>query len=657
MNRKTVAHLVCAADFVLSVGRVGADVFYAAPDGQGAGSSWADAADLKTAYDAAAQAGGGEVWLKKGTHILAETVALASGVVVRGGFVGTETSADESDPEANVTMISGDALQDDVWYPDATTTSSKFVSLYDGEGGLVAVNPNQANLYWSAGAADSAKTADNLAHGFTNAIAAVSGAAFHGLTFASFQNAAVSVTHDVFESYLFSNCRFVACNNRRSTLASLYLSGTKGVVSNCTFEGCCRAVSFLGGTNTLSRCTVRKCYAGSSISELRNACVTTSGKAVLTTFTDCLFEWNYGDNTSSYSTALDIRIDATASTGGRANLTHCVFRNGRMKGNVYAPLVHASGALRISHCIFTNNVNTMSGQQGAGALTSGSDVLMSGCYIADNIVTNSSGNYATGALSFPGGQYDVQVSDTTIERNTVIVNGSGPCGTLLTGSLHLKCVFANCVVADNVVAATASGSGRAADFCNNQASCNNSHTVFFNSILSGSGPSGQPFFSAVAGAVPRLCVVNSAFANYPAQTIGSDVATLELDNAVTNALGEFVVPDGVAPLLRPKAVIGPDGVPARGVRPGSPYAKSARPFWVGGGFWWYPDSPSPNSTVTKATHYNFNISRSNAAGKNYGYVDFSAPLPNDAIGRARDRSGFPLGPLQIESPATVFYIR
>ena len=293
---------------------------------------------------------------------------LASGVVVRGGFAGTETSADAADPDANFTLVSGDALGDDMWRPENTTSSKNYVSIY-GEGGrLVEINPGQRHLYWSAGDSNNSYTpyaVDNLSVGFTNG-AAVTGAAFHGLAFASFRNAAVHVQNGTFDDYLFEGCRFVACNVSRSNLAPIYLNAARGVVSNCTFEGCNRALSFNGGTNRLSRCTVRKCYPGGSSSHLRNACVTVSGSAAVFSAEDSLFELNYGDNNQSYNSALDMRLAPAASSGASSRLTRCVFRNGRMKGNVYAPLVHSDGFLLVSRCVFTNNVNSFSGQQAAG---------------------------------------------------------------------------------------------------------------------------------------------------------------------------------------------------------------------------------------------------------------------------------------------------
>jgi len=85
-----------------------------APDGKG----WASAfTTLQPAIDAAAQQGGGEVWVAKGTYKPTNgtdrnvSIALKSGVAVYGGFAGTETQRAARDWERNATILSGDIGQ------------------------------------------------------------------------------------------------------------------------------------------------------------------------------------------------------------------------------------------------------------------------------------------------------------------------------------------------------------------------------------------------------------------------------------------------------------------------------------------------------------------------------------------------------------------
>jgi uncharacterized repeat protein (TIGR01451 family) len=92
--------------------------YYVTPGGSGDCTSWADACDLQTALTAARS--GDEIWAAAGTYMptsdptdRAATFQLQDGVAVYGGFAGAETSRDERDPVANLTILSGDLNGDD----------------------------------------------------------------------------------------------------------------------------------------------------------------------------------------------------------------------------------------------------------------------------------------------------------------------------------------------------------------------------------------------------------------------------------------------------------------------------------------------------------------------------------------------------------------
>ena len=96
-------------------------VRYAAPSPVGSGdcSTWADACSLQTALAVALP--GDEVWVKAGVHTptsdpanTSAAFSLKNAVVVYGGFAGTETSLDQRDWQANLTILSGDIDGNDV---------------------------------------------------------------------------------------------------------------------------------------------------------------------------------------------------------------------------------------------------------------------------------------------------------------------------------------------------------------------------------------------------------------------------------------------------------------------------------------------------------------------------------------------------------------
>ena len=82
-----------------------------AEGGAGDGSSWANAyTSIADAIAAVAEAGGGEVWVKQGTHTFAQGTgfSLRSGVTVLGGFKGEDGTDDAvRDPAEYVTTLAG----------------------------------------------------------------------------------------------------------------------------------------------------------------------------------------------------------------------------------------------------------------------------------------------------------------------------------------------------------------------------------------------------------------------------------------------------------------------------------------------------------------------------------------------------------------------
>ena len=94
-----------------------------------------------------------EIWIKRGRYWATGVnnkdhySFLPSEVTLRGGFAGTETSADEADPVANRTYLNGDRGNDSVWRPNGDSTRD--VRVWIDESTVREPNPDGADKYWT----------------------------------------------------------------------------------------------------------------------------------------------------------------------------------------------------------------------------------------------------------------------------------------------------------------------------------------------------------------------------------------------------------------------------------------------------------------------------------------------------------------------------
>lgn len=115
-------------------------IWYIKPDGDVAaqGDSWANATTLQRAL---ADAGAGDqLWLQRGTYLPGiedphASFVINKAVTLLGGFAGTESNAEQRDPKTNLTILSGDQVQND----DPTDISIESASRQDNSYHVVTI--------------------------------------------------------------------------------------------------------------------------------------------------------------------------------------------------------------------------------------------------------------------------------------------------------------------------------------------------------------------------------------------------------------------------------------------------------------------------------------------------------------------------------------
>lgn len=276
------------------------------------GKSWNSAfLNVQDALDAAAAAGGGEVWLAAGVYKPTQGSGRSASFVLKemvglyGGFAGTETSRDQRDPVKNKVVLSGDLEQpgvasDNAYHvvigaDDAVLDGLSVVrgqadgTLKDSKGGAVLCyhgasvileNVTLAENYASEGGAlyayddcllliRNSRLESNHAETGGAAIfrdgsnAKISGTVFISNS-ASFRGGAVLVDYGA--SPTFTNCSFISNSTKGNGGAvqvddrASQIGGTTPVFESCTFEG--NTAAFRGGAIqnfNLAKTVVRSC--------------------------------------------------------------------------------------------------------------------------------------------------------------------------------------------------------------------------------------------------------------------------------------------------------------------------------------------------------------------------------------------------------------
>ena len=588
------------------------------------GLTWATAyTDLPTAYrDAATWRG--EVWLKGGDYKIAAAIPIRSQVAVRGGFAGTETSADEADPARHPTVLTGDLSGDDAWKPLNTSTAANWQCVRDAATGAFNT-PNPANDadYWRTGG----NTSDNVQRCFVAEENAVTNVAFSGLIFTGFTRTAVHVALGG-EGVRLDDCRFIACGST-TVPAVLYVIDAAATVSGCSFIGCYSA-AHLQSSKSSHVFTVTNCLFDANFGENYGAALffgtyqgSNAAKLVLS---DSRFTRN-ADITHNSQGSCSLTISTSSNS---ALVEDCSFVSNRVVGSCNAN-IRLGSATRADfvRCRFTDNIYKSS-NSGAVAIGGGTTkAIIKDCHFGNNTGTVSG---AARVSVLQAGCNMMYVVNSTFERNAIsLASGATGHGATISFTTHNASLsMINCLVADNELPSGDADLDLGASDATTHASC---PLWFVNTV----------FWSDAAGYVP----VNIAGKNVPLQ-----VHNAAMKNFDTNAFVSVYTNVGLDTNANPRVALhtkdGPNGAVARGLLAGSPFAKAGCRIWYSeaNGDWYI---------------YNAEKKRYHSLNRQYTYASTvpkdDDPVPPDAFGRPRKVGHIAYGPLNASSSATTLSLR
>lgn len=469
----------------------------AAATGTGNGTSWANAFTTLHAALSAAQHEN-ELWIARGTYLPGTTPFFVNrNLTLTGGFAGTETTAEQADPVANPTILSGDLNQNDVaGNVQANRSDNRQIMQIDSlldlvtirnlnfSGGQLGITPPGGNIEAFAGGSIRTFSAINV----QNCVFTSNGADF-GAAIALF-GASNSTIRNV----------EVTGNFVTSRGAIIAISSDNLVVSNATFRS--NLVNF-----------------GSLFIE----------DSYNTTVDSSLFESNFATNRAaaiSYlfspgaqltNTAVRLNRCAPSGIGGALSV---IGQDGVARPTDMNEMV-------IDQCTFTSN----EGRLGGAGIFLSANALVSNTVVLDNVANSLGGGFTIVNtdlnLATNPAEKRLRFENCTISENTVIGAPFYGAGLYLEEAISLE--IDSCIISNNGSAAHEIGAGimvtgdAAGSLLRQEISIN--ETIFTGNQSNGplSGQGGAMFLQSANGFV-ELNVTNSRFRNNLAGNSGGAIS-------------------------------------------------------------------------------------------------------------------------------------
>ena len=604
--------------------------------GQRDGTDWANAYAADQLAEAYADAGSyrGEVWLAGGRYLVRSPITMRPNVTVRGGFAGTETSAEAADPVAHQTIIDGDVNDDNFWQRNNSTAANDnmgrvWTVAEDGTRTFNTPNPDNADSYWTP----NGNRGDNALTAFVNAVGNATNNCFAGLVFTGFDEGAVLATSGLSQGLRLENCSFLGTTtslpNVEDGMGTVRVVNSPATMVGCVFDGCRNAV-MLGNvaaeTSAFVGCRFENCTAGNGGA----GGIRPYGKA-LVAVTNCMFRRCY--------------ISGHGFQGGGA-----------------VSLRSTSGTQRVVDCQFVENLTVSSGH-GSFVLSGANTAVLERCRFVGNRLNNTAGdeNRHSACLSHYNGQSAVLVRDCYFKANTMrstmdkdscypasVLSANGPvtfvnttildstndvAGVATRGgtisSVEVNVALVNCVVKDTVDL-----NGTMADL-----RCTKTPTIaVINSVMTSSDANYKAIIAADSAWTPTI-------ANSYVQ--GFDRAAYEPLKA-NGYLYEVVSEGGAMVKETPEA--GANGAIA--LRVGATCPVKARPVWLSDTTVYFYDADANAAKPWRKV-----IDRTSYAASVTG-LSLTSPCIPDAFGTPRrhvqNRTRFTCGPLYTPNGLLLF---
>ena len=443
-----------------------------------------------------------EIWIKEGRYNLVasknndEYVPLPSEVTVCGGFAGTETSADQADPVAHPTYLSGDKSFDGQWQKNGSSSGRVNIWIKGPPIAVQEPNPGGTNDYWSAYRGSGG--AWDFRYGFRYS-GAVSNVCFQGLWFVGGfgdNNGGNAIGPKDATCTLYncvvSNCQFVA------TYASgLVFYGRDNLVTHCSFRGNAGALRFYSPTNRVSSgwlpksglvkdCEFVENYGDGAVISSDDS---VSGGVLLVS--NCVFRQNCVRGNPPL-----ISVNATASAGYSVTnlIFDCQFVTNRVRGGAYALIASGSetrqpnSVVEIARSSFLGNNATNGSSNCAVCIYDRSHARqwkIRDCLFAGNVDTSVANVTRAAVIFVSHSSTGVYCQNCTFVSNVVDLAGSSAKATMFYSGSELTSHsfgMVHCVLKDNVL--KTGESGMAAEFLmlkpGNACSLSFVNTIFYN---------------------------------------------------------------------------------------------------------------------------------------------------------------------------------